>query len=303
VVPFSGSFLTNATNVLRWQTFVLNELAASCAGQAVARAKMTGMLLPASNYAGASAFTWPAALFLWGPGSWSDLHRHHCVQLVMALRGVLRFRERHRQRWRTCEAVLVRPDAWHEVDARDTDVLIAFVDAESDLGAALAARTALDVAPIPRDTVAAWRTQLGTAASLAADRVEPWVTSTLLRDRRRTAVDHRVRRVLRALPTWLGDADTVSLDAIAARVGLSPSRFMHLFTTSVGVPLRPYVLWLRLQSGASELARGRTVADAAHAAGFADAAHFTRTFRRMIGATPRQVLQRGFAAREFHLHR
>ena len=52
------------------------------------------MLLPASYYVGASAFTWPAALFLWGPGSWSDLHRHHCVQLVMALDGTLRFRQR-----------------------------------------------------------------------------------------------------------------------------------------------------------------------------------------------------------------
>ena len=49
------------------------------------------MLLPASHDLGASAFTWPAALFLWGPGSWSDLHRHHCVQLVMALDGTLRF--------------------------------------------------------------------------------------------------------------------------------------------------------------------------------------------------------------------
>jgi len=76
---------------------------------------------------------------------------------------------------------------------------------------------------------------------------------------------------------------------------------MHLFTKSVGVPLRPYVLWLRLQCGARALALGKSVADAAHAAGFSDAAHFTRTFRRMIGATPRQILRRGFAARDFHL--
>ena len=94
------------------------------------------MLLPASKYVDASAFTWPAALFLWGPGSWTDLHRHHCVQLVMALAGTIRFRPRQSQRWTTCDAVLVRPDAWHEVNARGAHVLIAFVDAESELGAA-----------------------------------------------------------------------------------------------------------------------------------------------------------------------
>jgi AraC-like DNA-binding protein len=196
----------------------------------------------------------------------------------------------------------VRADAWHEVNARGTDVLIAFVDAESELGAALTERTAADVTPVPLATVAQWRTRLGDSASLTAARVEPWVTTTLLSNRRPPSIDHRVKRVLRNLPNRLAEAETVSLGAIAASVGLSPSRFLHLFTTSVGVPLRPYVLWLRLQCGASELARGKSVADAAHAAGFSDAAHFTRTFRRMIGATPRQVLQRGFAARDFHLN-
>jgi len=219
----------------------------------------------------------------------------------MSLRGTLRFRQRQRQRWTTCGAVLVRPDAWHEVNARGTDVLIAFVDAESELGAALAERTASEVAAIPPATVAEWRTHLGDPASLTAARVEPWVTRTLLCDRRPPPIDYRVKRVLRALPGRLAEEAAVSLDAVAASVGLSPSRFMHLFTRSVGVPLRPYVLWLRLQCGARELALGKSVADAAHAAGFSDAAHFTRTFRRMLGATPRQILRQGFAARDFHV--
>jgi AraC-like DNA-binding protein len=257
------------------------------------------MLLPASRHAGAPAFTWPAALFVWGPGSWSDRHRHHCVQLVFGLRGTLRYRERERQRWTTCGAVLVRPDAWHEVDARNTEVLIAFVDAESDLGTALIERAANAVAPIDPGTVTEWRAQLGDPSALTSARVEPWVKQTLLHARRPPSLDPRVKRVLRSLPNRLAEEVDVSLDGVAASVGLSPSRFMHLFTTSVGVPLRPYVLWLRLQRAAGELAHGKSVADAAHAAGFADAAHFTRTFRRMIGATPRQVIRRGLAARDF----
>ena len=127
------------------------------------------------------------------------------------------------------------------------------------------------------------------------------MTNTLLCERKPPSIDHRVRRVLRDLPNRLAEDAAVSLDAVAASVRLSPSRFLHLFTTSVGVPLRPYVLWLRLQCGARELARGKSVAESAHAAGFSDAAHFSRTFRRMIGATPRQVLRRGLAARDFHL--
>jgi AraC-like DNA-binding protein len=50
--------------------------------------------------------------------------------------------------------------------------------------------------------------------------------------------------------------------------------------------LRPYLRWLRLQRAARELVSGRSVTQAAQVAGFADAARLTRTFRRMLGATP-----------------
>ena len=63
---------------------------------------------------------------------------------------------------------------------------------------------------------------------------------------------HGVKRVIRDLPDRLAEAGAVSLDAVAASGRLCPSRFLHLFTTSVGVPLRPYVLWLRRQCGASD---------------------------------------------------
>jgi AraC-like DNA-binding protein len=67
---------------------------------------------------------------------------------------------------------------------------------------------------------------------------------------------------------------------------------MHVFTASVGVPLRPYVLWLRLQRASYELMNGATVTETAHIAGFSDAAHLTRTFRRMPGTTPTDLAGR-----------
>jgi transcriptional regulator GlxA family with amidase domain len=61
---------------------------------------------------------------------------------------------------------------------------------------------------------------------------------------------------------------------------------MHVFTTSVGTPLRPYLAWLRVQRAAMAIISGNSLTDAAHTAGFSDAAHMSRTFTRMLGIAP-----------------
>lgn len=94
-----------------------------------------------------------------------------------------------------------------------------------------------------------------------------------------------MRKLLRLLRDDPGEADT-SLEALAARVGLSPGRLMHVFTASIGTPLRPYLAWLRLQRAAAAIVGGMSLTEAAAAAGFSDGAHMSRTFRRMLGLPP-----------------
>ncbi len=100
----------------------------------------------------------------------------------------------------------------------------------------------------------------------------------------------KVSRLLRQLRELQPDADT-SLESLAARVELSPSRLVHVFTESTGLPLRPYLSWLRVQRAAGAIVSGAPLSSAAVEAGFADAAHLSRTFKRMFGLTP-SVLQR-----------
>src|SRR5262249_30102412 len=105
------------------------------------------MFIPATP----GAMAWPAAMIVWGPGYRTAGHRHHCIQLVMVMKGTLRIRRGRGDRWLTCGAALVRADVPHEVDARNATILIAFVDAESDLGSALDERIKSDIFPIPQN--------------------------------------------------------------------------------------------------------------------------------------------------------
>src|SRR5215510_14308743 len=140
---------------------------------------------------------WPAAMIVWGPGFTAARHSHHCVQLVMAVQGTLLVRGGPEEEWKKCSAVLVRPDALHEVDARDTTVLIGFVDAESELGAALCDRIDGDIFYITGSEVARWRAALRPGLNEA--RVDRWVREQLLGRRRVVKIHPGVNRVLRYL--------------------------------------------------------------------------------------------------------
>jgi len=77
----------------------------------------------------------------------------------------------------------------------------------------------------------------------------------------------------------------VAIAELARHVCLSQSRLMHLFTGQVGIPIRRYVLWLRLMTAVQFAVKGKSLTEAAHSAGFSDSAHLCRTFRRMYGIT------------------
>jgi AraC-like DNA-binding protein len=73
---------------------------------------------------------------------------------------------------------------------------------------------------------------------------------------------------------------------LAARAGLSQSRFLHLFKAETGVPLRRYRIWNRMGAAIRASGEGASLTEAAHAAGFASSAHFSSAFRDMFGMMP-----------------
>ena len=94
-------------------------------------------------------------------------------------------------------------------------------------------------------------------------------------------VDDRIVQTLQWARANLGDG--FGITEAARHVGLSPDRMSHLFVEQTGLPFRTFVLWLRIQKAVEAYAQGASLTTAAYDAGFADSAHFSRTFRRMFG--------------------
>lgn len=98
-------------------------------------------------------------------------------------------------------------------------------------------------------------------------------------------------RIARAVQLIKADVScNQSIEFLAEQVGLSVPRLTQLFRQKIGIPIRRYRQWHRLFVTSVGVARGMNLTDAAMAAGFTDSAHFSHTFRSIIGMSPSAVL-------------
>lgn len=102
--------------------------------------------------------------------------------------------------------------------------------------------------------------------------------------------DGRLALVARAV-RWLKEhyADPIRIEDLAATVGLSVSTLNRHFRAATAMSPLQYQKQLRLQQARARLLADPTdVAGVGHAVGYTSASQFTREYRRLFGAPPRQ---------------
>jgi len=118
-----------------------------------------------------------------------------------------------------------------------------------------------------------------------------WLLGELVRRHGSPSPDFEVRgagRVARLVMTQLADrlVSPPALAEIAAATGLSRYQLVRSFRTEVGMPPYAWLAQHRVAQARVLLERGCRPAEAAALTGFADQAHLTRWFRRVVGVTP-----------------
>lgn len=183
-------------------------------------------------------------------------------------------------------AVLIPAGVRHRL-AVSAQVLSLYLDPLADEARALGLRAGGAVRPL----------ELGDPAPLLAALAGSTASARELRSCLRAYLglaeppppDPRLARVL-ALLADTAEPGVPDRASLAARVHLSPERFSHWFAEQTGLALRSYRKWRRLLAALERIAAGERLTEAAHAAGFADSAHLSRTFRALFGVDPSSAL-------------
>ncbi|MEH6413474.1 helix-turn-helix domain-containing protein [Pseudomonas sp. CGJS7] len=107
--------------------------------------------------------------------------------------------------------------------------------------------------------------------------------------RRPRPLDPRVAATLERIDALLGER--VQAAALAREAALSLSQLERLFSAQVELPVRRLILWRRLRLALALAWSGDSLTQAAHAAGFADSAHLSRSMRSLFGLSPSRALR------------
>jgi AraC-like DNA-binding protein len=100
---------------------------------------------------------------------------------------------------------------------------------------------------------------------------------------------------LKRLQSYVSEhsSETLSLKQAAGIASMEESYFSEFFHRSVGVPFKWWMDFIRIQRAAKRIEDSdSSITEVALNSGFTDSTTFTRTFRRVVGVTPREYRRR-----------
>jgi AraC family transcriptional regulator, arabinose operon regulatory protein len=191
------------------------------------------------------------------------------------------------------EAFLLRPGVWRCIDAPDTPMVsIGLCPTHDTFRAFSTCPDGADAWPLPRALSADCTQRFQAARAGLLSPLEAEATAALVIDRARRlmpgapVLDARIQRVCEQLD----ESPNTSMKRLASEVDLSYHRLSHLFSQEMGITLRMYAISRKLDLAATMAGRGLNLTQIAVRSGFADSAHFCRTWMRSFGSPPSQLL-------------
>ena len=240
--------------------------------------------------AAAKLIGWGARVLYLGPAFGLTPHRNATAVLAVGLDGPLQVADDPADRathYSAARSVLILPNSLHHLRIERGRMAFLYVD---PLGRDLKALIGRMTKAMPRAAfdLREQAAVIGTMTALAENRITAQdgraSLGELLGVGVRAKPNARIAAALRHMRDEPHRAHR--LTTLAACAGLSPSRFLHLFKAETGVPLRRYRIWSRMGAAVRASGEGASLTEAAHAAGFANSAHFSSAFRDTFGMMP-----------------
>ncbi|MBA4367808.1 MAG: hypothetical protein C0403_09240, partial [Desulfobacterium sp.] len=240
-------------------------------------------------------YIFEGSVLFWDNLTDNEIHKHNAIQILISTDK--HFRLFYNGNEHLHYAALVPSNVPHQVLSSGNRIFIMLIDSEMITAKRLSDKylknkCVKDISNIIKPSDLAWIPhRINSCSCEEVIHIQNEIFNFLLDSKEtiHSTIDPRIQLALRAIKAL--DVKKISIKEIASEVTLSESRLMHVFKENTGIPIRKYLLWLRLIEATRQLLNNVSLTDAAHNAGFTDSAHLSRTFRQMLGLTGASIFK------------
>lgn len=219
----------------------------------------------------------------------TDFHSHYAATLAISLeKNITIETDLGKEDYRVA---LVGPNTYHRTISPGVEMVALLIDPESYEFGSIAESISsgevkrLDIQNFLPLIDTLWSLYYGNLSDHEATELQLNLLRTVYPfDTLKTSVDPRIQKIAKRIRMEV--PNSIRMKEIGKDFSISEDRLIRLFKENLGIPLRRYLLWVRILRAVKELKAGNNLTDAAHAAGFSDSAHFSRTFKENFGFIP-----------------
>ena len=236
-------------------------------------------------------YGWHGLFLFIGRGGRSANHSHSMMQIVISPEKKFHIRKNSKEKYQVLSACVIASNTPHQLvmTNRNNSGIILWLDPEHIQIARWRPKCPITKLELSDKTLALLKNT--PANCQEAFRFSQIIIKQVIPGSPERGFDERMQVIFNLIKEQIENQQKISVDNFANKIGLSSSRLMHLFKVETGMTIRRYILWQRKLTAMKNLVNGSTITEAAHNAGFSDAAHLTRTYREFSGVSPSEVWQ------------
>jgi AraC-like DNA-binding protein len=236
-----------------------------------------------------SLHVWQGTASIFYSSHVTPLHSHNTLQLIFDIRHNFLFRTAENN-WQSFRNLVIAENVVHQLNTNDSVQLIIYLDPTTLLAQKITGKYLCEADFCDPGVDLSTLEEMLFQQTLVNTNPESIELLVGLIVNRLTDVDdtitgdERIAKVLRLVKQT--DCSLLSIEYLANKLFISPSRLRSQFKEQTGMPLHKYIIRQRLLTAITAMVNDCTVQQAAFLAGFTDTSHFNKLMIKMFGINP-----------------
>lgn len=224
----------------------------------------------------------------------TPMHKHNALQLVFDLKNEFLFRTEYTD-WSKHKCLVIKEGINHQLSSNNSIQLILYLDGINPIARHIKEKYLADNDFYTPDITLSLTEEILLQQKLLNPDTASLFTFIqsllykLTNVKEEYFTDNRITAVLQLIrETPVAD---LSIEYLADKIYISPSRLRTLFKKCTKFPLHQYIIRHKILTVITEIINGRIIQDAVYYAGFCDSSHFNKMLKKICDAKPSHFLK------------